>query len=124
METTGERTVTASNERSEAVSGRGEGELLEQIIAALRTVYDPEISTNIYDLGLIYTIDMLGEHDIAIKMTLTAPGCPVAGILPGQVERAVEMVDGVGRCQVELVWDPPWTKDLMSDEARLELGMF
>jgi len=90
----------------------------------LRTVYDPEISTNIYDLGLIYTIDMLGEHDIAIKMTLTAPGCPVAGILPGQVERAVEMVDGVGRCQVELVWDPPWTKDLMSDEARLELGMF
>lgn len=124
METTGKRTVTASNERSEAVSGRGEGELLEQIIAALRTVYDPEISTNIYDLGLIYTIDMLGEHDIAIKMTLTAPGCPVAGILPGQVERAVEMVDGVGRCQVELVWDPPWTKDLMSDEARLELGMF
>ena len=124
METTGERTVTASNERSEAVSGRGEGELLEQIIAALRTVYDPEISTNIYDLGLIYTIDMLGEHDIAIKMTLTAPGCPVAGILPGQVERAVEMVDGVGRCHVELVWDPPWTKDLMSDEARLELGMF
>jgi FeS assembly SUF system protein len=116
--------VTASNEQSETVSGRGEGELLEHIIAALRTVYDPEISTNIYDLGLIYSIDMVGEHDIAIRMTLTAPGCPVAGILPGQVERAVETVDGVGRCHVELVWDPPWTKDLMSDEARLELGMF
>lgn len=124
METTEEWTVTASNEQSETVSGRGEGELLEHIIAALRTVYDPEISTNIYDLGLIYSIDMVGEHDIAIRMTLTAPGCPVAGILPGQVERAVETVDGVGRCHVELVWDPPWTKDLMSDEARLELGMF
>lgn len=112
------------NMRSEAVSIKDEGELLDRIIAALRTVYDPEISTNIYDLGLIYAIDAVGEHDIAIKMTLTAPGCPVAGILPGQVERAVETVDGVDRCHVELVWDPPWTKDRMSDEAKLELGMF
>ena len=114
--------VTVSNERNPTVSD--EGEMLERIIAALRTVYDPEISTNIYDLGLIYAIDAVAENDIAIRMTLTAPGCPVAGILPGQVERAVETVDGVGRCHVELVWDPPWTKDLMSDEARLELGMF
>jgi len=114
--------VTASNERNQTVSD--EGEMLDRIIAALRTVHDPEISTNIYDLGLIYAIDAVGENDIAIKMTLTAPGCPVAGILPGQVERAVETVDEVGRCHVELVWDPPWTKDLMSDEARLELGMF
>lgn len=106
------------------MSQKDEGELLDQIIAAIRTVYDPEISTNIYDLGLIYAIDAVGERDIAIKMTLTAPGCPVAGILPGQVERAVETVDGVSRCHVELVWDPPWTKDRMSDEARLELGMF
>lgn len=97
---------------------------LERIIAALRTVYDPEISTNIYDLGLIYTIDAVGDNDIAIRMTLTAPGCPVAGILPGQVEQAVESVEGVGRCHVELVWDPPWNKDMMSDEAKLELGMF
>ncbi len=110
--------------RSEAVSEREESVLLDEIIAALRTVYDPEISTNIYDLGLIYAIDAVGEQDIAIKMTLTAPGCPVAGILPGQVERAVETVDGVGRCHVELVWDPPWSKDNMSDEAKLELGMF
>ena len=100
-----------------------EDELLQQIIAALRTVHDPEISTNIYDLGLIYTIDAVGNSDIAIKMTLTAPGCPVAGILPGQVERAVEGVDGVNRCHVELVWDPPWSREMMSEEARLELGM-
>ncbi len=116
--------MAALNERSELVQERDEGEVLDQIIAALRTVYDPEISTNIYDLGLIYAIDAVGERDIAIKMTLTAPGCPVAGILPGEVERAVESVDSVDRCHVELVWDPPWTKDRMSDEARLELGMF
>ena len=114
--------MTVSNERNPTVGD--EGEMLERIIAALRTVYDPEISTNIYDLGLIYAIDAVGENDIAIRMTLTAPGCPVAGILPGQVERTVETVDGVGNCHVELVWDPPWTRDLMSDEARLELGMF
>ena len=96
---------------------------LERIIAALRTVYDPEIPTNVYDLGLIYAIDALGERDIGIKMTLTAPGCPVAGTLPALVERAVESVDGVDRCVVELVWDPPWTKDNMSDEAKLQLGL-
>ena len=101
-----------------------ESDLLARIIAALRTVFDPEIPTNIYDLGLIYAIDAVGDHDIAIRMTLTAPGCPVAGILPGQVQQAVESVEGVGRCQVELVWDPPWNKDMMSDEARLELGMY
>jgi len=101
-----------------------EADLLARIIAALRTVFDPEIPTNIYDLGLIYAIDAVGDNDIAIRMTLTAPGCPVAGILPGQVQQAVESVEGVGRCQVELVWDPPWNKDMMSDEARLELGMF
>ena len=123
MGSTEEQTVKASNERSETSGGRDEGDLLERIIAALRTVYDPEISTNIYDLGLIYAIDTVGEHDIAIRMTLTSPGCPVAGILPGQVERAVETVDGVGRCHVELVWDPPWTRDSMSEEAKLELGM-
>ena len=98
-------------------------ERLDQIIAALRTVHDPEIPTNIYDLGLIYAIDAVGEREIAIKMTLTAPGCPVAGILPGMVEKAVETVDGVDRCHVDLVWDPPWTKDNMSDEAKLQLGL-
>jgi len=97
--------------------------LLDRIIAALRTVYDPEISTNIYDLGLIYAIDAVGDGDIAIRMTLTAPACPVAGILPGQAGRAVEAVDGVRRCHVELVWDPPWTREMMSEESRLELGL-
>jgi len=96
---------------------------LERIIAALRTVFDPEIPTNIFDLGLVYAIDAVGGNDITIRMTLTAPGCPVAGILPGRVQQAVEAVEGVGRCHVELVWDPPWNKDMMSDEAKLELGM-
>jgi FeS assembly SUF system protein len=100
-----------------------DNQLLDRIIAALRSVHDPEIPTNIYDLGLIYAIDAVGESDIAIKMTLTAPACPVAGTLPGQVERAVETVDGVARCKVELVWDPPWNKDLISDEAKLQLGL-
>jgi len=105
------------------VTDFADDERLEQIIAALRTVHDPEIPTNIYDLGLIYAIDAVGEREIGIKMTLTAPGCPVAGILPGMVEKAVETVDGVDRCHVDLVWDPPWTKDNMSDEAKLQLGL-
>jgi len=109
--------------RAEASGASQDQALLEQIVAALRTVHDPEISTNIYDLGLIYAIDLVGDHDIAIKMTLTAPGCPVAGVLPGEVARAVEGVAGVGSCQVDLVWDPPWTREMMSEEARLELGM-
>lgn len=109
--------------QSETTVERPDDDRLDRIIAALRSVYDPEISTNIYDLGLIYTIDAVGDHDISIKMTLTAPGCPVAGILPGQVQQAVEGVQGVGRCHVDLVWDPPWTREKMSDEARLELGM-
>lgn len=96
---------------------------LDDIIAAMRTVYDPEIPTNIYDLGLIYAIDAVGEHDIAVQMTLTAPGCPVAGTLPGMVAKAVETVEGVDRCDVKLVWDPPWTKERMTEEAQLQLGM-
>ena len=98
-------------------------ERLEAIIAALRTVHDPEIPVNIYDLGLVYTIDAVGEAGIHIQMTLTAPGCPVAGILPRQVEQAVEGVDGVDHCQVELVWEPPWTKEKISEAAQLELGL-
>lgn len=98
-------------------------ERLQAIIAALRTVHDPEIPVNIYDLGLIYGIDAVGEDGIAIDMTLTAPGCPVAGILPGQVAKAVESVAGINHCEVRLVWDPPWTQDTMSDEAKLELGL-
>lgn len=109
--------------QSEATTSGPDDDLLDRIVAALRSVHDPEISTNIYDLGLIYAIDAVGDRDIAIKMTLTAPGCPVAGILPGQVARAVEGVADVGRCHVDLVWDPPWSKEKMSEEALLELGM-
>ena len=96
--------------------------LRETIVAALRQVYDPEIPVNIYDLGLIYKIDI--DNDVVnVDMTLTAPGCPVAQTFPGIVEEAVCSVDGVSEAHVDLVWDPPWTQDMMSDEARLELGL-
>jgi FeS assembly SUF system protein len=95
----------------------------EQIVSALRTVYDPEIPVNIYDLGLIYSVDIKDGNPVHIRMTLTAPGCPVAGSMPGAVERAVKRVPGIESAEVELVWDPPWTQECMSDEARLELGM-
>jgi FeS assembly SUF system protein len=98
-------------------------ELREPIIAALRAVYDPEIPVNIYDLGLIYTIDIDPLGNVAIDMTLTAPACPVAGMMPVMVKDAVTAVEGVGEVAVELVWDPPWSPDHMSDEAKLQLGM-
>ncbi|GFE49956.1 SUF system Fe-S cluster assembly protein [Roseobacter cerasinus] len=96
--------------------------LYEPIVEACRTVYDPEIPVNIYELGLIYTIDISDENEVAIKMSLTAPGCPVAGEMPGWVADAVEPLPGVKQVNVELVWEPPWGMDMMSDEARLELG--
>lgn len=98
-------------------------DLREPIIAALRQVYDPEIPINIYDLGLIYRIDIGARGDVAIDMTLTAPACPVAGMMPVMVKDAVSTVEGVGEVRVELVWDPPWGPASMSDEARLQLGM-
>ena len=98
-------------------------ELREPIVAALRAVYDPEIPVNIYDLGLIYTIDIDPRGNVAIDMTLTAPACPVAGMMPVMVKDAVAAVEGVGEVAVELVWDPPWSPDHMSDEAKLQLGM-
>ncbi|MBK1718837.1 SUF system Fe-S cluster assembly protein [Thiocystis violacea] len=98
-------------------------ELREPIIASLRTVHDPEIPVNIYDLGLIYQIDIATNGDVAVDMTLTAPGCPVAGIMPLMVKSAVARVEGVGEVNVRLVWDPPWSADTMSDEARLQLGL-
>lgn len=97
--------------------------LREPIIAALRGVHDPEIPVNLYDLGLIYRIDIAPDGSVDIDMTLTAPACPVAGMMPLMVKSAVERVEGVGPVQVELVWDPPWSPESMSDEARLQLGM-
>ena len=98
-------------------------ELREPIIAALREVHDPEIPVNIYDLGLIYTITISPSGDVGIDMTLTAPACPVAGLMPVMVKDAVSAVEGVGEIVVELVWDPPWSQEHMSDEAKLQLGM-
>jgi FeS assembly SUF system protein len=98
--------------------------LKEQVIAALKTVFDPEIPVNIYDLGLIYAISVEEKQHIHIQMTLTSPGCPVAQTFPGTVEQAVNQVEGVSDCEVELVWEPPWTQERMTEVARLELGMF
>jgi len=97
--------------------------LREEIVAALRTIYDPEIPVNIYDLGLIYGIEVRDGGEVRVEMTLTAPACPVAGSLPKEVKRAVEAVAGVKQVSVELVWDPPWNQERMSDEARLSLGL-
>jgi FeS assembly SUF system protein len=107
-------------EPSEVAPG---GDLYEAVIEALREIYDPEIPVNIYDLGLIYDVEITPEHHAKIKMTLTTPHCPVAESMPGEVELRVGAVPGVGDAEVELVWDPPWDPQKMSDEARLELGM-
>ena len=96
--------------------------LYEQVVEACRSVFDPEIPVNIYDLGLIYTIDIGAENDVDITMTLTAPGCPVAGEMPGWVADAVSAVPGVKQVDVEMTFEPQWGMDMMSDEARLELG--
>jgi FeS assembly SUF system protein len=101
-----------------------EYKLLEgKVIAALKTVYDPEIPVDIYELGLIYDIEIDDEKRVNIRMTLTAPGCPVAGSLPGDVERRVEAIPEVKSATVELVWEPTWSRDMMSEEALLNLGM-
>ena len=97
-------------------------ELYDAVVDACRTVYDPEIPVNIYELGLIYTIAINEANEVAIKMSLTAPGCPVAGEMPGWVADAVEPLPGVKQVDVDLVWEPPWGMEMMSDEARLELG--
>ena len=96
--------------------------LYDAVVEACRSVHDPEIPVNIYDLGLIYRIDIDGEGNIEIDMTLTAPGCPVAGEMPGWVADAVEPLPGVKTVNVQLVWEPPWGMEMLSDEARLELG--
>jgi FeS assembly SUF system protein len=96
--------------------------LYDNVVGACRSVYDPEIPVNIYDLGLVYTIDISPEGDVGIQMSLTAPGCPVAGEMPGWVAEAIEPLPGVKSVNVEIVWEPQWGMQMMSDEARLELG--
>ena len=99
------------------------GDLYEAVIAAIKDIYDPEIPVNIYDLGLIYGVDVADDGGVTVAMTLTTPHCPVAESMPGEVELRVGAVPGVRDAEVNLVWDPPWDPAKMSDEARLELGM-
>ena len=106
------------------VTGGGDPELRSRVITALKEIYEPEIPLNIYDLGLIYRIDIDPDTNTSIDMTLTSPNCPVAESLPGEVENAAKAVDGIGDVQLELVWDPPWDMDRLGEAARLELGLF
>lgn len=99
-----------------------EHDLYEPIVEACRSVYDPEVPVNIYDLGLIYTIEINDEGDVSVLMSLTAPGCPVAGEMPGWVADAISPLPGVKTVDVRLIWEPQWGMDMMTDEARLELG--
>ena len=116
----------ASNEPLEAsgVASR----LMTDIVAAIKTVYDPEIPVDIYELGLIYDIALIGDTDnkpdVKIEMTLTSPACPMAGEIPANVSYVVEKVEGVGKVEVDLVWDPPWDHSRMSEEAQVALNMF
>ena len=95
-----------------------------EVIESLKTIYDPELPVNIYDLGLIYDIRLIDKNDLKIKMSLTAPGCPVAGEMPGQVANTLAKIPNVGLIEVELVWEPAWTKDRMSEDAKLALDIY
>ncbi len=106
------------------LSTEAQERLTEDIIAALKTVYDPEIPTDIYELGLIYKVDLTDDRDLDVDMTLTAPGCPVAGEMPIWVENALCSVPGVGQVKVNMVFDPPWTPERMSEEAKVALNWF
>ena len=108
---------------AEAAVGGAGSDLQQAVIEALKEIYDPEIPVNIYDLGLIYGVEVDDEADAVVTMTLTTPHCPVAETMPGEVELRASSVPGIRDAEVNLVWDPPWSPDKMSDEARLELGM-
>lgn len=98
--------------------------LQDKMVEAIRTCYDPEIPVNIYDLGLIYEVKVDAQGDAYVKMTLTSPGCPAAGVLPGEVEDKVVVLPRIKSCKVDVVFDPPWDKDKMSEAAKLQLGFF
>jgi len=107
----------------DVAEGEPGGAIYDGVIAALKEIFDPEIPVNIYDLGLIYGVDVTGDGEVKVTMTLTTPHCPVAESMPGEVELRVSAVPGVRDAEVNLVWDPPWDMSSMSDEAKLELGM-
>ena len=122
---TGENTLAASPAAADsATEGSEHDQLRGDLVTALKSVFDPEIPVDIYELGLIYRMDIDPERNVEVDMTLTAPGCPVAGDMPGWVENAVASVPGVGQVKVNLTFDPPWDPSRMSDEARLALNMF
>ena len=102
----------------------GKEALMERIVEAIKTCYDPEIPVDIWELGLIYRVDVNDGGDVEIDMTLTSPMCPVAGELPMQVQDAVQNAEGVTTCKIDLVWEPPWRPDMMSDVAKIQLDMF
>jgi len=112
--------------RAGAALPEGHGAVAEiaNVVEAMSTVYDPEIPVNIFELGLIYKYNIDAKGDVDIDMTLTAPGCPVAGVLPGHLAKTVAEIEGVGRVSVQLAWEPPWDVSMMSEAARLELNMF
>ena len=116
--------ATPKTAGADAKFGEPKADLRETVIEALQTCYDPEIPVNIYDLGLIYGIDVGDDRSVAIRMTLTSPSCPVAETLPPEVERKVKAIPGVGPVTVDLVWEPPWGKHLLSEAARLQLGLY
>ena len=116
--------IDAAPEQTSAIPPEELEAFTQKLIAALKTVFDPEIPVDIYELGLIYKVDVADNKDVAVEMTLTAPGCPVAGEMPKMVQTALEGVEGIGKVSVTMTFDPPWTPEKMSEEARLELNMF
>lgn len=116
--------VEMTSETSSAIPADELERLTTDIVAALKTVYDPEIPTDIYELGLIYKVDIEDNRLVKVVMTVTAPGCPVAGEMPGWVRDAISGVQGVMDCEVEMVYDPPWTPERMSEEAQVALGWY
>jgi FeS assembly SUF system protein len=128
----GSQVVQGGNEMPDDVSGQvleqkpvvDNETLMEQVLDAIRTVYDPEIPVNIWELGLVYRVDVDSEQNVQVDMTLTAPSCPVAGEMPMQVQQVIENIDAVKSCKVELVWEPSWHPGMMSEEAKVALDMF
>lgn len=124
LETVTGTTVTEEAAKQSSIPADELQRLTDDIVAALKTVYDPEIPADIYELGLIYKVDIEDDRMVKIEMTLTAPGCPVAGEMPGWVENAVATVEGISGVEVTMTFDPPWTPDRMSEEAQIAVGWY
>jgi FeS assembly SUF system protein len=120
---TNETPDTANDTSAGAPGPADAGVIKERVVEMIRTCYDPEIPVNVYDLGLIYSVDIDDAGAVDVKMTLTSPACPVAGSMPPEIEHKVSTVEGVTSASVEVVWDPPWSPDLMTEAAKLELGL-